>query len=131
MMEISSAPKTILVVDDDPDIRDYASCVLEDCGYSVLTAPDGATALLMLRNRTPIDVLFTDIVMPGLDGVEVARRALQQVPGLKVLFASGYAPGLGPVSPLLKKPYRAHQLAREIALVLSKYDGSQITKVSR
>jgi CheY-like chemotaxis protein len=97
----------------------------------VLTAPDGATALLMLRNRTPIDVLFTDIVMPGLDGVEVARRALQQVPGLKVLFASGYAPGSGPVSPLLKKPYRAHQFTREIALVPSKYDRSQIRKVGR
>ncbi len=119
MMEISSAPKTILVVDDDPDVRDYASHVLEDCGYCVLTAPDGATALLMLRSRTPIDVLFTDIVMPGLDGLEVARRALQQVPGLKILFASGYAGGRAPVSPLLKKPYRAHQLAGEIAAVLS------------
>jgi CheY-like chemotaxis protein len=119
MMEISSAPKTILVVDDDPDVRDYASQVLEDCGYSVLKAPDGATALLMLRSRIPIDVLFTDIVMPGLDGLEVARRAVQQVPGLKVLFASGYAGGRAPVSPLLKKPYRAHQLAGEIAAMLS------------
>jgi CheY-like chemotaxis protein len=119
MMEITSAPKTILVVDDDPDVRDYATQVLEDCGYSVLTAPDGATALLMLRSRASIDVLFTDVVMPGLDGVEVARRALQQVPGLKVLFASGYPAGYGPVSPLLKKPYRAHQLAGEIAAVLS------------
>lgn len=117
-MEISSAAKTILVVDDDPDVRDYASRVLEDCGYSVLTAPDGATALLMLCGRTPIDVLFTDIVMPGLDGVEVARRASQQIPGLKVLFASGYAGGPAPASPLLKKPYRAHQLAGEIAAML-------------
>lgn len=117
-MQVNSAQQTILVVDDDPDIRDYASWVLEDCGYTVLTAPDGATALSMLREGTRVDVLFTDIVMPGLDGIEVARRALEQMPGLKVLFASGYAAGFGPVSRLLKKPYRAGQLASEIAATL-------------
>ncbi len=118
MVVVNSAEKTILVVDDDPDIRDYASQVLEDCGYSVLTAADGAAALSMLRNATRIDVLFTDIVMPGIDGVEVARRALEQIPGLKVLFASGYSAGLAPTSRLLKKPYRPQQLAGEIAAVL-------------
>jgi CheY-like chemotaxis protein len=119
MMENGSAQKTILVVDDDPDVRDYASWVLEECGYSVLTAPDGATALLMLHSHEQIDVLFTDIVMPGLDGIEVARRALQQMPGLKVLFASGYSAGLTPASRLLKKPYRPQQLAGEVAAVLN------------
>lgn len=117
-MQIDPAQKTILVVEDDPDVRDYASRVLEEYGYAVLSAPDGATALAMLREGTPIDVLFTDIVMPGLDGIEVARRALEQTPGLKVLFASGYAAGFGPVSRLLKKPYRSRQLANEIAAAL-------------
>jgi CheY-like chemotaxis protein len=119
VMQVSSARKTILVVEDDPDVREYASHVLEEYGYTVLSAPDGATALAILRDvGPPIDLLFTDIVMPGLDGIEVARRAVAQLPGLKVLFASGYAAGFGPVSRLLKKPYRARQLAVEIADVL-------------
>jgi CheY-like chemotaxis protein len=117
-MQVNSAQKTILVVEDDPDVRDYASRVLEEHGYAVLSAPDGATALAMLRDGTAIDVLFTDIVMPGLNGVEVARRALEHMPGLKVLFASGYAAGFGPVPRLLKKPYRSRQLADEIAAAL-------------
>lgn len=118
-METHSAPKTILVVDDDPDVRDYASQVLEDYGYTVLTATDGAAALVVLADNEQIDVLFTDILMPGLDGVETARRARQQMPGLRVLFASGYAGALTPASHLLKKPYRPQQLAGEIAAVLS------------
>lgn len=118
-MQVNPAQQTILVVEDDPDVRDYASRVLEDCGYTVLTAPDGATALSMLREGTRIDVLFTDIIMPGLDGIEVARRALEQMPGLKVLFASGYSAGFGPVTRLLKKPYRPGQLANEIAVTLN------------
>ncbi len=117
-MQVNSAHETILVVEDDPDVRDYASRVLEDCGYTVLTAEDGATALSMLGDGVRIDVLFTDIVMPGIDGIEVARRAVEQMPGLKVLFASGYTAGFGPVQHLLKKPYRPRQLANEIAVAL-------------
>jgi CheY-like chemotaxis protein len=118
-MEINSARKTILVVDDEPGVLDYASNVLEECGYTILTAPDGATALILLRDHDQIDLLFTDVVMPGLDGVEVARRACQETPGLKVLFTSGYAAGVIPAGRLLKKPYRPQQLAAEIAAVLA------------
>jgi CheY-like chemotaxis protein len=64
---------------------------------------------------TRIDVLFTDIVMPGRDGIEVARQAIEQMPGLTMLFASGYAAGSGPLSRLLKTPDRSRQLAGEIA----------------
>jgi CheY-like chemotaxis protein len=112
------ARKTILVVDDDPGVLEYASNVLEDCGYTVLAAPDGATALVLLRNHSQIDLLFTDLVMPGLDGVEVARQARQQSPGLRVLFTTGYAPDAIPSGRLLKKPYRPQQLATEIAAIL-------------
>jgi CheY-like chemotaxis protein len=115
---MNAAHKTILVVDDDPLVLDYASNVLEDCGYRVLSAPDGAAALLLLRNHAPIDLLFTDVVMPGLDGVEVARRACRENPGLKVLFTSGYAANVIPAGRLLQKPYRPHQLAGEIADIL-------------
>ncbi len=116
--KLNAAGKRILVVDDDPLVLDYASNVLQGCGYTVLAASDGADALTLLRNHSPIDLLFTDVVMPGLDGVEVARQARQESPGLKVLFTSGYAADSIPVGRLLKKPYRPNQLAIEIAEML-------------
>ena len=89
---MNAADKTILVVDDDPAVLDYASNVLAGLRvHRVEPRPSGAGALALLRNHYPIDLLFTDVVMPGLDGVEVARRACQENPGLKVLFTSGYA----------------------------------------
>jgi CheY-like chemotaxis protein len=117
-LETNSSRKTILVVDDDPGVLDYASNVLEECGYAVLTAAEGTAALLLLRDHPRIDLLFTDIVMPGLDGAEVARRACQQKPGLKVLFTSGYPADVVPAGRLLKKPYRPQQLAQEVAALL-------------
>jgi CheY-like chemotaxis protein len=110
--------RTILVVDDDPDVRDYATSVLEEFGYRVLSAADGETALSLLENHGAVDVLFTDVVMPGLNGFEVARRAVARLPRLKVLFASGYATDLTPAGRLLKKPYRPQQLTKEIAALL-------------
>jgi CheY-like chemotaxis protein len=116
--EINSQAATILVVDDDPDVRDYAVSVLQQVGYTVIEASDGETALLLLGRRDDVDLLFTDVVMPGLNGFEVARRARNEAPGLKVLFASGYATDLTPAGKLLKKPYRPNQLAREVAELL-------------
>jgi CheY-like chemotaxis protein len=110
--------RTILVVDDDPDVRDYATSVLEDLGYRVLSAADGETALSLLEHDGAVDLLFTDVVMPGLNGFEVARRAVARSPRLKVLFASGYATDLTPAGRLLKKPYRPQQLTREVAALL-------------
>lgn len=109
--------RTILVVDDDPDVRDYAVSVLEDFGCRVLAAGDGQAALALIE-RHDIDLLFTDIVMPGLNGFEVARRAVATAPKLKVLFTSGFATDLTPAGRLLKKPYRPQQLAHEIAALL-------------
>jgi two-component system cell cycle sensor histidine kinase/response regulator CckA len=110
--------RTILVVDDDPDVRDYAISVLEDFGYRVLSAADGEAALSLLENDGAVDLLFTDVVMPGINGFEVARRAVAHSPRLKVLFASGYATDLTPAGRLLKKPYRPQQLTREVAALL-------------
>lgn len=115
---MTQAAKTILVVDDDPLVLDYASNVLEDCGYHVLTAGDGTAALTLLRDNATVDLLFTDVVMPGLDGIEMARRACEQSPSLKVLFTSGYAAEAMSAGRLLKKPYRPGQLAGEIAEML-------------
>ena len=124
-MEAHSSRKTILVVDDDPGVLEYASNVLEDCGYAVVTAADGTTALLLLQDHPQIDLLFTDIVMPGLDGAEVERRACQRKPELKVLFTSGYPADVVPAGPLLKKPYRPQQLAQEVAALLADETGGR------
>jgi len=110
---------TILVVDDDPAILEYAGEVLEECGYAVLTALNAATALVMLRNSERIDLLFTDLVMPGSDGIELARQAGEEVSGLKVLFTTGYSTGAAPGGCLLNKPYRPHQLVGAVAAALT------------
>jgi CheY-like chemotaxis protein len=116
--ELRSRAATILLVDDDPDVRDYAASVLEQLGYGVVRAGDGETALGLLERERDIDLLFTDVVMPGLNGFEVARIAQDVRPGLPVLFASGYATDLTPAGRLLKKPYRPAQLGKEIAALL-------------
>ncbi len=77
------------------------------------------SALGLLNANQQIDLLFTDIVMPDLDGIETARRALLQLPRLKVLLASGYATGVGAACRLLRKPYRPQQLACEVAAALA------------
>jgi len=118
-MESDSARSTILVVDDDPAILEYAGGVLEEYGYAVLTALNAASALVMLRTNDRIDLLFTDLVMPGSDGVELARRAGEEVPGLRVLFTTGYSADPTPGGRLLKKPYRPQQLAGAIAAALA------------
>src|SRR4051794_11343870 len=83
---------TVLGVEDDPDVRELAAEVLEQCGYRVLQAADGQEALATLRDEGEIDILFTDIVMPGgINGAQVAAAAIRLQPGIKVLFASGYA----------------------------------------
>jgi len=114
--------KTVLVVEDDPFVRVYAVTCLEGLGYRVLSAVDGQEALGFLGTHEEIDVLFTDIVMPGgINGRELAERAQEMRPRLKVLMTSGYAldmlkaRGRMPVDAiLLNKPYRKAQLDRAI-----------------
>jgi two-component system, cell cycle sensor histidine kinase and response regulator CckA len=81
----------ILLVDDDDDVRDYTALVLEEAGYDVRVASRGETALQLLSTGAPIDLLITDVVMPGWDGTELARRVKRVRPDLRVLFISGFA----------------------------------------
>jgi CheY-like chemotaxis protein len=108
----------VLIVDDDADVREYAVAVLEEEGFEVVAAGDGAAALRALEQDPEIRLLFTDVVMPGLNGFETARLARQYRPGLGILFASGYATDLTPAGRLLKKPYRPQQLVREVQSIL-------------
>jgi CheY-like chemotaxis protein len=119
--ELGSKAATILVVDDDSDVRDYAAGVLEQLGYTVILAVDGETALDRIERDRDIDLLFTDVVMPGLNGFEVARIAQRVRPDLAVLFASGYATDMTPAGRLLQKPYRPRQLAAEVAALLPEH----------
>lgn len=112
----------VLVVDDEPELCALASDWLEALGYTVATAHSPAQALELLR-EAPFDVLFTDVVMPGgMDGLELARRALEGFPGLSILLASGYAQSVLDASELpgllLNKPYRKKDIASAMVQTL-------------
>ena len=114
--------ETVLVVEDDPGVRQQAIGKLVALGYRVIEASDGNAALERLAGDDPIDPLFTDLVMPGgVSGLAVARRARDLRPTLPVLFTSGYptgtiaeATGEAPPVAVLLKPYRKAELARAI-----------------
>jgi CheY-like chemotaxis protein len=118
--------ETILVVEDDDMVRTYVESELKALGYRVITAASGPAALDLLRQSADIDLLFTDVVMPGgMFGPELARQAIQLRPGLKVLFTSGYsqnpvkAPdGIGDAR-ILTKPFRRRDLAAMLRSALS------------
>jgi CheY-like chemotaxis protein len=121
------AVATILVVEDDADIRALAVEYLTIAGYRVLSAGDGSAAMATLESGVAVDLVFSDIVMPGgLSGTELAARARRLRPGIKVVLTSGYAQHpaaqpatLGEVDGFLAKPYRRRELAAQIRAVLA------------
>ncbi|MDE2228667.1 MAG: response regulator [Alphaproteobacteria bacterium] len=115
--------ETVLVVEDDADLREMVAENLRSLGYRVLTAADAPAALAMVEDEAKVDLLFSDYSMPrGMLGDELARRAHRLNPGLKVLLTSGYAVahrGAGTADfALLQKPYRQDDLARAIRQAL-------------
>ena len=119
--------ETILVVEDDPFVRSSVILRVESLGYKVVLAVDGREAVMKLRTNPEIDMLFTDIVMPGgMSGWEVAELAQQMRPGLPTVFTSGYAlealvdQGRAPMkSIVLTKPYRKAELAHRLREALA------------
>ena len=90
-IEMSPSAETVLVVEDDDDVRAYTLECLRELGYRVLEAHDGPSALRLLKRLSePVDLLFTDVVMPGMSGRELADQARAHEPTLKVLYTSGY-----------------------------------------
>jgi CheY-like chemotaxis protein len=112
----------ILLVDDDDDVREYTALVLEEAGYDVRVASRGEFALRMLATGEPFDLLITDVVMPGWDGTELARRVRQVRPELKVLFITGYARRVAQErlvgARVLDKPYHRDALLDAVRHVL-------------
>jgi PAS domain S-box-containing protein len=122
--------ETILVVEDDLKVQSTVVELLSGLGYAVLKANDAEQALTVVASGVHIDLLFTDVVMPGaLRSPEMARKAVQMLPGLKVLFTSGYTQNaivhggrLDPGVELLSKPYSRQQLAVKVRQVLGNND---------
>ncbi len=83
--------ETILVVEDEERVRDLSVALLQELGYRVIAAPDGATALALLDSTPRVDLLFTDVGLPRMNGRELADEARKRYPRLKVLFTTGYA----------------------------------------
>ena len=124
--------ETILVVDDEADVCELARDCLVAAGYTVLEARDGDEALRIAEGHTEsIHLLLTDVMMPRLNGVELAGRLTRQRPDTKVLYMSGFAvvgaqtehlsgPGLQPGDPILPKPFSPAALTRKVREVLDR-----------
>ncbi|OZI63222.1 two-component system sensor histidine kinase/response regulator [Bordetella genomosp. 11] len=123
---IAGGSETILAVEDDEDVRATVVEMLAELGYSVLKAKDAQSALAIVESGVPIDLLFTDVVMPGpLRSPELARKTRERLPNVAVLFTSGYTENaivhggrLDEGIDLLSKPYTREALARKIRHVL-------------
>jgi PAS domain S-box-containing protein len=118
--------ETILVVEDDPAVRGFVLAVVRTLGYRVLEAGDAGEALALLADHPDVDLLFTDVILPGgVSGRQLAESAERLRPGLKVLFTSGYTRNsvvhqgrLNHGVSFLAKPYKREELARKLREVL-------------
>jgi CheY-like chemotaxis protein len=120
--------RTILVVDDEPEVRRLVSAMVSRHGYNVLNADSGEAAVAEYeRHNAPIDLLLTDVVAPGMSGPMLADKLAEKQPGLRVLFMSGYD-NTSVVQryvvergyDLLHKPFTAEELAAKVAEMLAR-----------
>jgi len=126
VQEIAEGTETILVVEDEANLREITRLFLEDCGYRVLEAADGKEALQIAKSfPNPIHLLLTDVVMPGISGRQLVERILRARPAMKALYMTGYmdymvAPHkvLEPGIPLLQKPFDKVRLTTKVRSVL-------------
>ncbi len=122
----ASGHETILVVEDDRDVLDVTAESLRQLGYQVVTAVDAARALEILRGAQPVDLLFSDVIIPGgTNGAQLAIKARRVRPALKVLLTSGYTAaalslehGLPDDLDVMDKPYQREELARKLRAVI-------------
>jgi PAS domain S-box-containing protein len=121
-----SRGETILVVEDEENVRDMTAQALRRAGYQVLLASSGEEALeMVVTKRWRFQLLITDIVMPGLRGTEVAQKLMAMIPGLRVLYMSGYTDNamfhqklLGPGAAFMQKPFTLNVLEEKVAQAL-------------
>jgi CheY-like chemotaxis protein len=121
-VEKADEEETVLLVEDDADVRALAAEQLKSLGYQVLEAPNADAALAIIREGKPIALLFTDVVLPGgMNGRALADQVKHILPQMKVLYMSGYTENaiihhgrLDPGVFLLQKPFRRHDLAAKV-----------------
>lgn len=122
----TAAGEVVLVIDDDPTVRMLVSEVLTDLGYAVMEAPDGPSGLKTLESDARIELLITDVGLPGgINGRQVADAARVKRPDLKVLFITGYAENavigkrrLGEGMFVVTKPFQLDMLAQRIREII-------------
>jgi PAS domain S-box-containing protein len=121
----------VLLVEDNPEVQDVVGMLLEQLGYRVFLAESAAAALQLLASGETVDLVFTDIVMPGeLDGVALARRVKEEYPDIAVLLSTGYAKAANALEagfPILRKPYQLTVLARAIRKALDTEPAALLT----
>jgi CheY-like chemotaxis protein len=124
----------ILVVDDCEDVRSVVVAQLRALGYRTLEAPDGTSAITLLKSTPKVDLLFTDMVMPGgMSGIQLGDAVRQLYPAIGILYTSGFTDELlrnGSDRPLagvhlLMKPYRKHELARTVREALPRKESGR------
>jgi CheY-like chemotaxis protein len=119
--EAHSGNERALVVDDEPDVLDVAIELFKNMGYDVLSANNGKDAMDILKRNPDIDVLFSDVVMPGLNGIELGQAARALMPAMKIVLASGYpqpevaggGAGLHDFH-FISKPYRMAEIVKKL-----------------
>jgi CheY-like chemotaxis protein len=134
---VALTPTTVLVVEDDEDVREVTRASLHAIGCRVLAATDGHEALAIVERGEAIDLLFSDVVMPGgMSGIELAREARRQRPGLKVLLTSGYSAAAlerhaaeGEFA-VLAKPYRQADLVARVQAALARHAEDAASRTS-
>ena len=120
----TSGPATILVVDDEQPIRAMIEKMLMNCGYSILNAGSGDEAISICeRSAGSIELLVTDVTMPGMSGFELAQRVAERWPDIKILFVSGFATDCGVQRklrhrPLLQKPFTRQDITAKVRALL-------------
>jgi CheY-like chemotaxis protein len=119
------ARETVLIVEDDAEVRGFAATVMRELGYEVLEATDGTEALRIVESASGLDLLFTDVGLPGMSGRALADLVRRKRPQLKVLYTTGYARNaivhngvLDPDVQLIGKPFDADTLAWRLRQVL-------------
>ena len=109
----------ILLVDDDDDVRETSADMLNELGYVVIQASNGMDALAILDQRPDLDLMVTDIRMPGMSGLELAEAARAIRNDLKVILVSGYFVPQPIMRRFLQKPFRTHELDQAIQAELA------------